>query len=103
MHNKPFFEQPAKSKQEAYEKLVEMSKTDDCITEDSLNVLYHQKYYELVGADLSRQLNKSIPQQINITGKSEEDDGTKMFLIIGKQQKTFSKLFFRFINSNRIM
>ena len=66
-----------------------MSKTDDCITGDSLNVLYHQKYYELVGADLSRQLNKSIHQQINITGKSEEDVGTKMFLIIGKQQKPF--------------
>ena len=30
--SKPFFDQPVKSKQEAYEKLVEMSRNDDCTT-----------------------------------------------------------------------
>ena len=27
--NKPFFDQPVKNKQEAYEKLIEMSRNDD--------------------------------------------------------------------------
>ena len=39
--NKPFFDQPAESKQEAYEKPVEISKNDDQTTGDSLECLYH--------------------------------------------------------------
>ena len=31
--NKPFFDQPVKTKQEAYGKLIEMSKNDDYTTE----------------------------------------------------------------------
>ena len=30
-----------------------------------LDYLYHPQYYKLIGIDLSRQKNKSIPQQIN--------------------------------------
>ena len=29
INNKPFFDQPVKSKQEAYQKLIEMSRNDD--------------------------------------------------------------------------
>ena len=32
IENKPFFDQSVKSKQEAYEKLIEMSKNDDYAT-----------------------------------------------------------------------
>ena len=32
IENKPFFDQPVKKKQEAYEKLIEMSKYDDYTT-----------------------------------------------------------------------
>ena len=44
--------------------------------------MYHQNYYEPISIDLSRQANTSIPQQINFTGKVEEDDSATM------QQKT---------------
>ena len=50
--------------------------------------MYHQKYYKLIDIDLSRQTNTSIPQQINFTGKLDEDDGVTMFFIAEKQQKT---------------
>ena len=50
--------------------------------------MYHQKYYKLLGTDLSRKNNTSIPQQINFTGKLEEDGGATMFFITEKQQKT---------------
>ena len=60
--NKPFSLASKKNKQELYEKLSEMSRN---------NYLYHQNYYKLVDIDLSRQTNRSIPQQINFAGKLE--------------------------------
>ena len=67
--NKPFFDQPVKNKQEAYEKLIEMSRNDDYTTGNLLDYLYHQKYYKVIGIYLSRQTNTSIPQQIKFAGK----------------------------------
>ena len=43
--NKPFFDQPIKTKHEAYEKRIEMPRNDDYTTESLLDDLYHQKYY----------------------------------------------------------
>ena len=86
--NKPFFDQLVKSKQEAYEKLVKMSINNDYTTGNLLGYLYHQKYYKLIGIDLSRQTNTRILQQINFTEKLDEDDGATMFFIAKKQQKT---------------
>ena len=51
-----------------------------------MDYLYHQKYYELIGIDLSRQKNMNIPQEINFVEKLEEDDGVTMFLIAEKQK-----------------
>ena len=70
-----------KSKQEAYEQLIEMSKNDDYTTGKLLDYLYRQNYYRLIGIDLSRQTNITILQQVNYAGKLEEDDGAE------KQQK----------------
>ena len=86
--NKPFFDQPIKGKQEAYEKLTEMSRNYDFTTGNLLDFSNHQNYYKRIDTDLSRQRNKNIPEQINFTGKLEEDDGAAMFFIAGKQQKT---------------
>ena len=47
-----------------YEKLVEMSER-----ENLLDYLYHQNYYKLIGIDLLRQTNTTIPQKINFIGK----------------------------------
>ena len=49
---------------------------------------YHQNYYKLIGMDLLRQKNRNIPQQINFTGKLEEDDRATIFFITEKYQKT---------------
>ena len=53
-----------------------------------LDFFYHENYYKLIGIDLSRQANTSIPQQINFVGKLEQDDGVAMFFIAEKQHKT---------------
>ena len=46
-----------------------------------LLITYHQNYNKLIAIDLSRQTNTSIPQQINVIGKLEEDDGATKFSI----------------------
>ena len=52
--NKPFFDnKPLKNRQEAYEKLIEISRNDDCQIGNLLNYLHHQKHYKLIGVDLS--------------------------------------------------
>ena len=68
-----------------------MSRNHDYTTGNLLDLFYHQKYYKLIGIGLSRQINTSIPQQINFTGKLEEEDGATMFFISEKQQKTILK------------
>ena len=78
----------SKQKHEAYEKLVEISRNYHYTTGNLLDYLYHQKYYQPIGTDLSTQTITSIPQQINFVEKLEEDDDAKMFFIAEKQQKT---------------
>ena len=88
VHNKPFFDQQVINRQEAYEKFIEMSKIDNYTTGNLLDYLYHQNYYKLIGIDLSRQTNTNIPQQINFTGKLEEDDGATMILLLKNRKNT---------------
>ena len=68
-----------------------MSRNNDYITRNSVDYLYHQKYYKLVGIDLSRQANTDIPQQINFAGKLDEDGGATMTFVSEKQRKTVLK------------
>ena len=42
--NQPSFNQPVKNKQEAYEKLIKMSRNYDYTTGNLLYYLHHQKY-----------------------------------------------------------
>ena len=76
-----------------------MSRNNDYITGNLLDFSNHQNYYKLIGIDLSRQKNTSIPQQIDFVSqkkimkrrrlrKLEEDDSVTMLFIAGKQQKT---------------
>ena len=43
-------------KQEAYEKIITIARTNDYTAGNLLDYLYHQKYYELISRDLSRKL-----------------------------------------------
>ena len=81
------FIQPVKNREEAYEKL-QVSKNNDFLTRNLLNYSYHQNYYKVIGIDLLRQTNTSIPQQMNFAGKLE-DNGTYV--------KSNKKLFLAFL------
>ena len=59
----------------------------------------NQNYYELTDIDLSRQTNTIISQQINFTGKLEEDNHAALFFIAEKQQKAI----FNFLSDSFII
>ena len=61
-----------------------MSRNDDYTTGNLLDYSYHQNFYKLTSIDLSRQVNTNIPQQLNFTGKLEEDDDTTLIFIAEK-------------------
>ena len=65
-----------------------MSRNDDYARGNIIDYSYHQKYHKLIGIDLSRETNTSIPQQINFVGKQEKDDGAAMLFIAENQQRT---------------
>ena len=98
----PFFINQYKDKQEAYEKLVEMSRNNDCRTGIFIDYLYHPNYYKLIVIDSSWQAKTSITHKL-ICRKIRKSDGTTMFFIPKKQRKNYYILFFRFNNFNRII
>ena len=57
-------------------------KCQEIITIQQEIYLYHQNYCKLIGIYLSRQTNTSIPQQINLTEKLQEDDSATMFFML---------------------
>ena len=87
-------DQPVKNKQEAYEKLVEISRIDDYTAGNLLDYLWHkvQSNYKLIGIDLSRQ---TIPKQINLGEKLEEGNGATKFLLLKSSNKEILNIFLK--------
>ena len=85
---------PVKNKEEAYEKIIEISKNSDYTTGNLLGYEYFSKHYKLIAIDLSKQIEleySGLKKQINFIGKLEEDR-TTMFFIIEKSEKTTFEL-----------
>ena len=71
---KRFFDVPVKNKEEAYEKIMSISKNNDYTTGNLLDYEYFSKHYKLIAIDLSKQIeleNPDLRQQINFIGKLE--------------------------------
>ena len=86
---KPFFETPVKNKEETYEAIIEMTKSNDYTTGNSLDYEYFWKYYRLITIDLSKEIeleNLDLKQKISFIGRLEESN-TTMFFIIEKKKK----------------
>ena len=96
---KPFLEIPVKNKEEAYKNIIEMSKNNDYTTDNLLDYEYFKDHYQLIAIDLSKQMeleNFDLKQQINFTGRLEENNATmfffiekKVFFIEKKEETTF--------------
>ena len=87
---KSFFDVPVKNKEEAYEKIMSISKNNDYTAGNLLDYEYFSKHCNLIAIDLRRHIeleNLDLRQQINFIGKLE-DDKARMFYIIEKSEKT---------------
>ena len=86
---KSVFDVPIKNKEEAYQKIIEMSKNNDYTTGNLLDCECISKHCKLISIDLSKQIeleNPDLKQQINFISKLEEDNGATMFFIIEKSE-----------------
>ena len=95
---KSFFDVPVKNKEEAYEKIMSISKNNDYTTGNLLDYEYFSKHYKVIAIDLSKQIeleNPDLRQQINFIGKLADDKATMLFIIEKSEETTFefSKIF----------
>ena len=89
---KIFSDVPVKNKEEAYEKIIEISKNNDYTTSNLLGYEYFSEHFKLIGIDLSKQIeleNPNLKQQINFIGKLEDDRVTMFFIIEKSEETTF--------------
>ena len=89
--SKRFFDLPIKNKEESYEEIIEMSKNNVYITGNLLDYEYFSNHNKLITIELSKQVeleNPDLKQQINFTGKLEENNGATMYFIIEKSEET---------------
>ena len=79
---------PVKNEEEAYEKIIEMSRNNDYTTGNLLDLAYSKENYRLIAIDLSNQAKLKDPQQISFIGRLENQaHGATMFLIIEKSEE----------------
>ena len=86
---KIFFDFPLKNEEKAYGKIMTVNKNNDYATGNLLDFVYFKKNYRLIAIDLGKQTKLKDPQQINFTGKLEDqNNGATIFFIIEKSEET---------------
>ena len=88
---KPVFEIPVKNKEEAYGKIIEITKNNDYTTGNLLDYEYFKDHYQLITIDLSKETeleNSDLKLQINFIGRLKRNDSAAMFFIIEKKVET---------------
>ena len=87
-----FFDLPIKTEEEAYEKIIDISRNNEYTTGNLLDYDYFKKHYKLIAIDLSKQQvlqeNEDLIQQINFIGRLTE--AAIVFIIIKKKTKILS-------------
>ena len=85
-----FFDLSIKTEEEAYEKIIDITRNNEYTKGNLLDYGYFKKYYKLIAIDLSKQQvlqeNEDLIQQINFIGKLEE--AANVFIIIEKKENT---------------
>ena len=85
-----FFDLPIKTEEEAYEKIIDISRNNEYTTGNLLDYEYFKKHYKLIAIDLSKQQvlqeNEVLIEQINFIGRLE--NAVNVFIIIEKKENT---------------
>ena len=86
-----FFDLPIKIEEEAYERIIDISRNNEYTTGNLLDYDYFKKYYKLIAIHLSKQQvlqeNENLIQQINFIGRLTE--AANVFIIIEKKNIPF--------------
>ena len=94
-----FFDLPIKTEEEAYEKILEISRNNECTTGNLLDYDNFKKY-KLIAIDLSKQQvlqeNEDLVQQINFIGRLEA--AANVFIIIEEKEQTIFEFSQNFAN-----
>ena len=94
-----FFDLPIKTEEEAYEKIIDISRNNEYTT-GLLDYDYFKKYYKLIAIDLSKQQvlqeNEDLIQQVNFIGRL--DEAANVFIIIEKKENTILEFSQNFAN-----
>ena len=95
-----FFDLPIKTEEDAYEKVIDISRNNEYTTGNLLDYDYFKKYYKLIAIDLRKQQvlqeNEDLIQQINFSGRLEE--AVNVFIIIEKKENTILEFSQNFAN-----
>ena len=95
-----FFYLPIKTEEEAYEKIIDISRNNEYMTGNLLDYDHFKKHYKLIAIDLSKQQvlqeNEDLIQQVNFIGRLEE--AANVFIIIEKKENTVLKFSQNFAN-----
>ena len=81
---------PIKTEEEAYEKVIDISRNNEYTTGNFLDYDYFRKHYKLIAIDLSKQQElqeiEDLIQQTNFIGRLTE--AANVFIIIEKKENT---------------
>ena len=95
-----FFDLPIKTEEEAYEKIIDISRNNEYTTGHLLDYDYFKKYYKLIAIDLRKQQvlqeNEDLIQQINFIGRLEQ--AANVFILIEKKEHTILEFSQNFAN-----
>ena len=90
-----FLDLPIKTEEEAYEKIIDISRNNEYTTGNLLDYEYFKKYYKVIAIDLSKQQvlqeNEYLIQQINFIGRLEAE--ANVFIIIEKKRTYHFRIF----------
>ena len=79
---------PVKNEEEAYGKIIEMSRNNDYTTGNLLDIVNFKKNYKLIAIDLIKQAKVKDPKQNSFIGKLLATRGATMFFISEKSNVT---------------
>ena len=80
---------PVKKEEEAYEKIMSISRNNDRTTDNLLDFAYFKDIYRLIAIGLNKQTKLKDPQQINFTGKLENQAHGAAISSLKNQQNYF--------------
>ena len=93
-----FFDLPIKTEEEAYKKIIDISRDNEYTTGNLLDYDYLKNYYKLTAIDLCKQQvlqeNEDLIQQINFIDRLTE--AANVFIIIDKKGTHHFRIFSKF-------